>query len=109
MGTSGKRASEKEGKDLRIEYYTDTDSLVVRLKVEARGPGYAEDVTPDGNVTAHYSADDELLSLEIQGRASQLFDAEDVHLSVVDQDGVHPRGIIPLASERLAGLKTPEQ
>ncbi len=109
MGTSGKRASEKEGNNLRIEYYPDTDSLVVRLKVEARGPGHSEDVTPDGNVTAHYSADDELLSLEIQGRASELFDAEDVRLSVIDQDGVHPRGIIPLASERLAGLKTPER
>jgi len=77
--------------------------------VEARGPGYAEDVMLDGTVTAHYSADNELLSFEIQERVSELFDAEDVYLSVLDQDGVHSRSISPLASERLAGLKTPER
>jgi uncharacterized protein YuzE len=95
---------------VRIEYYPDTDSLVIQLKEGGRGPGYAEDITPDGNVTVHYSVDDELLSVEIQGRASKMFDADAVSVSVIDRGGDHPRGIIPLASERLAGLKkTPER
>ncbi len=56
---------------MRITYYPDTDSLSIDLKDDYRGPGYGEDLVADGSVTAHYSVDRELASIEIEAGASK--------------------------------------
>lgn len=81
---------------MKIKYYPETDSLVILLKEEYRGPGEAEDLTSHGNVTAHYSADEELVALEVDGRASELFDASEVGSWIVGDDGEHLFGVTTL-------------
>ncbi len=61
---------------MRITYYPEHDALEILLKEDAAGPGYAEDVSPDGNVTAHFTDAGELISFEVSGEARKLFDLD---------------------------------
>lgn len=59
---------------MRVKYYTETDSLYIGLKEEYEGPGYGQDLAP--GITAHYSADRKLVSVEIESGAGKLADLE---------------------------------
>lgn len=63
---------------MRITHFEDTDSLMIVLRDEAEPGGYATDLTEDGNVTAHYSEGGELLGIEVQGHAGEVFDIGNV-------------------------------
>lgn len=65
---------------MRITYFPDTDSLSIDFKDDHEGPGHGKDLTEDGAITAHYSADQELVSVEIEAGASKVFDLS--HLEV---------------------------
>jgi uncharacterized protein YuzE len=59
---------------LKVKYYAETDSLFIGLKEEYCGPGHGEDLAP--GITVHYSADRELVSVEIESGAGKLVDLE---------------------------------
>ena len=77
---AGSGEKQKRGESVRITYFPDTDSLSIDLKDDYEGPGYGEDLTPDGAITAHYSAARELVSIEIEAGASKHIDLS--HLEI---------------------------
>jgi uncharacterized protein YuzE len=74
---------------MRITYYPEHDALEILLKEDAgaTGPGYAEDVSPDGNVTAHFTDAGELISFEVSGDARKLFDLDSISVFNGFDDG----------------------
>lgn len=74
---------------MKITYHPEHDALEILLKEDAgsAGPGYAEDVSRDGNVTAHFTDAGELISFEVSGEARKLFDLEAVSVYNGFDDG----------------------
>lgn len=73
---------------MRVTYYPEHDALEIRLKEEAvAGPGYAENVSPDGNVTAHFTDSGELISFEVSGDARRLFSLDSISVFNGFDDG----------------------
>ncbi len=59
---------------MKVKYYAETDSLFIGLKEGYQGPGHGEDLAP--GITVHYSADRELVSVEIESGAGKLADLD---------------------------------
>lgn len=74
---------------MRITYYPEHDALEILLKEDAvgAGPGYAKDVSPDGNITAHFTDAGELISFEVSGDARKLFDLDTISVFNGFDDG----------------------
>lgn len=89
---------------MRVTYYPEHDALEVRLKEDAdTGPGYAEDVSPDGNVTAHFTDSGELISFEVSGDARKLFDLDAISVYNGFDDGDIVLGLrLPLQVQQRA-------
>lgn len=90
---------------MRITYYPEHDAMEILLKEDAgdAGPGYAEDVNPDGNVTAHFTDSGELISFEVSGDARKLFDLDAVSVYNGFDDGDVVLGLhLPLQARQRA-------
>ena len=88
---------------MRITYCPEHDALEILLNEDAAGPGYAEDVSPDGNVTAHFTDAGELISFEVSGDARKLFDLDAISVFNGFDDGDVVLGLyLPLQMQQRA-------
>lgn len=86
-------------------YYPEHDALEILLKKDAGAhrPGYVEDVSPDGNVTAHFTDAGELISFEVSGGARKLFDLDSISVYNGFDDGDVVLGLhLPLQVQQRA-------